>query len=201
MQYNLIVAGVGGQGSIIASHIIAEAAIRCGLHARVGETFGAAMRGGAVASHVRLGDVLAPLVPEDGADVVLALEPLEGLRVAARFLRPGGVVVSNAAPVPPVDVSTGAAAYPAPEKIAGAYERLGGRLVQIDATRLAIAAGNPKTMNVVMLGALCAAVDLPVSFQAVEEAVAARVPAKTLEVNRRAFASGFAAAGGASSRR
>jgi indolepyruvate ferredoxin oxidoreductase beta subunit len=193
MQFNLVVAGVGGQGSIIASHIIAEAAIRSNLHARVGETFGAAMRGGAVASHVRLGEVLSPLVPEDGADAVLALEPLEGLRVAVRFLRPHGAVIANTAAVPPVDVNIGAAAYPDHEQLADAYARLLARPCFLDATRLAVEAGNARAMNVVMLGALCAAIELPVSRAALEAAVAARVPPKTLEANQRAFAAGFAA--------
>ena len=86
MDKNIIVAGVGGQGSILASHIIAEAAIKAGeqkkeqINVRVGETFGAAMRGGAVASHIRIGDVYGPLVGKGKADLVLALEPLEGLR-------------------------------------------------------------------------------------------------------------------------
>jgi len=194
MQFNLVVAGVGGQGSIIASHIIAEAAIRSNLHARVGETFGAAMRGGAVASHVRLGEVLSPLVPEDAADAVLALEPLEGLRVAVRFLRPHGAVIANTAAVPPVDVNIGAAAYPDQGQLEDAYSRLLARPRFLDATRLAVEAGNARAMNVVMLGALCAAIALPVSRAALEAAIAARVPPKTLEVNQRAFAAGFAAA-------
>ena len=110
MSFDLVVAGVGGQGSILLSHIVADAAIRCdsSTRVRVGETFGAAMRGGSVASHVRIGkDVYGPLVSKAGADVVLAMEPLEGLRVSIDFLKRGGVAILNTRPWYPVDVISG----------------------------------------------------------------------------------------------
>src|SRR3990170_1844510 len=98
---NLIVAGVGGQGSVLASHIVADAAVRAGLKARVGETFGAAMRGGAVSSHIRIGeDVQGPLVAEDKLDILIALEPLEGLRIGVKYLSPTGIAILNTKAVP-----------------------------------------------------------------------------------------------------
>lgn len=189
---DLIIAGVGGQGSVLASHILAIAAIRDGLRARVGETFGAAMRGGAVASHVRMGkEVHAPLIPEDGAEVVLALEPLEGLRNAVKFLAPGGLLLTNTRAWMPVDVNIGRATYPDIEAIRGAVQRLGGKIIEIDATSLAQQAGDVRTMNVVMLGALAGTGKLPISVGALKKVVQENVPPKTIEANLRAFKLGL----------
>ncbi|MDI6884422.1 MAG: indolepyruvate ferredoxin oxidoreductase subunit beta [Hadesarchaea archaeon] len=191
-ETNLIIAGVGGQGSILASHIVATAAIRDGLRARVGETFGAAMRGGAVASHVRIGkDVSAPLVQKDGADIVLALEPLEGLRNAVKFLAKGGLLLTNTHAWIPTDVNVGRAEYPSMDSITKAVEKLGGKIITIDATSLAQQAGNVRTMNVVMLGALAGARKLPVSIETLKQVVKENVPPKTIDANLRAFELGF----------
>jgi len=192
LELNLIIAGVGGQGSVLASHIVGTAAIREGLRARVGETFGAAMRGGAVASHVRVGKgVFAPLVPKDGAEIVLALEPLEGLRNAVKFLAKGGLLLTNTHAWMPVDVNIGRAGYPSLEAIKGAVEKLGAEVVAIDATSLAQQAGNVRTLNVVMLGALAGTGKLPVSVETLKEIVRENVPPKTIEANLRAFELGF----------
>ncbi|MDI6643143.1 MAG: indolepyruvate ferredoxin oxidoreductase subunit beta [Candidatus Hodarchaeaceae archaeon] len=189
---NLIIAGVGGQGSILASHIVATAAIRDGLRARVGETFGAAMRGGAVASHVRIGkEIHAPLVPKDGAEIVLALEPLEGLRNIANFLGKGGLLLTNTRPWLPVDVNIGRAEYPSMESIKDAIDKLGGKIVEIDATSLAQQAGNVRTMNIVMLGALAATGKLPISVETLKQVIKENVPPKTIDVNLRAFELGL----------
>lgn len=192
-ELNLIIAGVGGQGSIRASHIVGIAAIREGLRARVGETFGAAMRGGAVASHVRIGKgVFAPLIAKDGAEIVLALEPLEGLRNAVKFLAKGGMLLTNTRAWVPVDVNIGRAEYPSMEAIKGAVEKLGAEVVAIDATSLAQQAGNVRTANVVMLGALAGTGKLPISVETLKEVVRENVPPKTIDANLRAFELGFA---------
>ena len=188
----LVIAGVGGQGSILASHMVALAAIREGLRARVGETFGAAMRGGAVASHVCIGpNVNAPLVPKDGAEIILALEPLEGLRNVVKFLKNGGVLITNTRPWFPVDVNIGRAKYPSMDSIRAAVEKLGGKTVEMDATKLAQEAGNVRTMNAVMLGALAATEKLPFSVETLKEVIKENVPPKTIEVNTKAFEAGF----------
>lgn len=192
-ELNLIIAGVGGQGSIRASHIVGIAAIREGLRARVGETFGAAMRGGAVASHVRIGkSVFAPLIAKDGAEIVLALEPLEGLRNAVKFLAKGGLLLTNIHAWMPVDVNIGRAEYPSMDAIKGAVEKLGAEVVAIDATSLAQQAGNVRTANVVMLGALAGTGKLPISVETLKEVVRENVPPKTIEANLHAFELGFA---------
>jgi indolepyruvate ferredoxin oxidoreductase beta subunit len=190
MQLNLIVAGVGGQGSVLASHILAEAAIAHGLAVRVGETFGAAMRGGAVASHVRMGDVAGPLVKKGGADAILALEPLEGLRIGVDYLSSEGIVVLNTRPNYPVDTSIGVFPYPPLERIRADLQSLGKTVYAFDATELAIEAGNARTLNVI-LGGLAGTGLLPFSPEVLEEALAACVPASSLESNRRAFRLGL----------
>lgn len=191
-EINLIVAGVGGQGSILASHIIAAAAIKEGLRARVGETFGAAMRGGAVASHVKIGkEIASPLIPKGGAEIILALEPLEGLRTAVNFLKKGGLVITNTHQWLPVDVNIGRAKYPTMEEIKKAVKKLGGKTVEIDGTAIAQQAGNVRTMNSVMIGALAATGLLPFSIDALREAVKENVPPKTIDVNLKAFELGL----------
>lgn len=194
MTTNVIVAGVGGQGNILASHLIAEAAIRNGersgrsVRVRVGETFGAAMRGGAVASHVRIGpDVCGPLVAEDEADLIVALEPLEGLRVGCRYLAPNGVVVISERPLPPTDVNIGACRYPTLEEIRNALAALGEAVYLVPAQELARQAGHPRTLSVVMVGAAFGTGRLPVRQEDLEETIRARVPPHTVDANLRAF--------------
>lgn len=191
---NLIIAGVGGQGSVLASHLVAMAAIRDGLHARVGETFGAAMRGGSVASHVRLGkEVHSPLISKDGADIVLALELLEGLRNSVKYLRRDGLLLTNTRAWSPTDVNIGLAKYPDVKTIEKSVKKLGGRAIIIDATSLAQQAGNVRTMNVVMLGAIAGTGKLPVSIESLKQVIRENVPRGTEKVNLRAFELGLKA--------
>lgn len=198
-MFNMIIAGVGGQGSILASHIFADAAIRASvangdndIKVRVGETFGAAMRGGAVASHVKIGsDVFNPLVPEDKADVVLGLEPLETLRIGVKYIAPGGMVIMNIRKYESVDVKTGQAEYPSISDIVSSFKKLNTHVITLDATEIAIKAGTVKVMNVVMLGALAACPKNPVPRKILEEVIKDRVPPKTIEVNLKAFELGF----------
>lgn len=191
-EINLIIAGVGGQGSVLASHLVAMAAIRDGLHARVGETFGAAMRGGSVASHIRLGkEVHSPLISKDGADIILALESLEGLRNSVKYLRKGGLLLTNTQAWSPTDVNIGLAEYPDMKTIDKSVKKLGCRTISVDATSLAQQAGNVRTMNVVMLGALAGTGKLPVSVESLKQVIRENVPRGTEEVNMRAFEMGL----------
>lgn len=198
-MFNVIIAGVGGQGTILASHIFADAAIRSSvangdndIKVRLGETFGAAMRGGAVASHVKIGsDVFSPLVPEDKADVILGLEPLETLRVGVNYIAPGGMVIMNISKYESVDVKTGQAEYPSISDIIDYFKKLNANVITLDATEIAIKAGTAKAMNVVMLGTLATCPKNPVPRKILEEVIKDRVPAKTVKVNLKAFELGF----------
>jgi indolepyruvate ferredoxin oxidoreductase beta subunit len=187
MKFSLIACGVGGQGSILSSRIIADAAIKNGYEVRVGETFGAAMRGGAVASHVKLGDIYSPLVEEDSADVILSMEPMESLRLAVKYLSPNGIVISDTKPWYPVDVNIGAAEYPSIEIIEESLLKLGKEVYLLDAGKLAAQAGHPKAANIVLIGALSALKILPVEEKYLLEAIEQRVPPKMADINIKAF--------------
>jgi indolepyruvate ferredoxin oxidoreductase beta subunit len=185
---NILLVGVGGQGVLLVSSIIAEAAIRSGADVKANEVHGMAQRGGSVQAQVRFGPkVHSPLVWEGEVDLILALEAAEALR-CAHFLKPGGLAVVSAQRIVPVTVSSGQAKYPedVEARLAAAFPRL----KLLDAPVLARAVGNPKAANLVLLGA--AAAELPSLADHWYEAIAACVPAKHLELNRQAFAAGGA---------
>ena len=191
-EFNMIVAGVGGQGSVLASHIVAEAAVTLGLRARVGETFGASQRGGKVHSHVRIGeDVYGPLCPERSLDILVGLEPNETLRLAIPYVNKDTYIITNTRKIPSMDVNIGADEYPQIDEIVANLNKLSETVVAFDATDLAIAAGNPQTMNVVMLGALASSGRLPYEVDVLREAVIQRVPTRTRDANMKAFSNGF----------
>jgi len=193
-EFNLIVTGVGGQGSVLASHIVAEAAVAQGLKTRVGETFGAAQRGGKVHSHVRIGeDVYGPLCPAESLDVLLGLEPNETLRLAVDYAGPDTLIITNTRPVPSMDANIGADAYPEIEAVIAGLKKLSSKVIGFDATEIAVEAGNERTMNVVLLGALAATGKLPYDGELLREAVMTRVPPRTVEANMRAFNDGIEA--------
>ncbi len=188
---NVIVAGVGGQGSILTSHLLAEAALKGGQGVKLAETFGAATRGGSVFAHVRLGQAWAPTIREDAADVVVSLEPVEGLRVACNYLKPGGWAVFNTHPWYPVDVTVGRAKYPSVSDITQAMSRLGAHLITLDATELAIQAGDARASNSVILGGLFALSILPIQESCLFEAMKDRWPEHLVKTNQHAYRLGF----------
>jgi len=183
---NLILTGVGGQGSVLAAHLVADAALVEGNRVKLADTFGAATRGGSVLSHVRIGEVWAPMTPQETADVIVALEPLEGLRTALKFLKPGGSVILNTRPWYPVDVNVGRVVYPSLDRIVEALEELEARVWMLEATELALRAGNARTMNVVMLGAMMQ-VHQPVREESLLQAVRQRWEDRIGQVNLRAY--------------
>lgn len=198
-MFNIVIAGVGGQGSILASHILAEAAIQTSIYhnqsetkIRVGETFGAAMRGGAVASHVKIGeDVHSPLIPENKADVILGLEPLEAFRVGVKYVKPGGIVITNIRQYESIDIKTGQVKYPSLSDIINSFQSLNSKIITLDATELALLAGTDRAMNIVMLGVLAANHKDLIPLEIWEEVIRKRVPPKFIEVNARAFELGY----------
>ena len=192
MERNYIVAGIGGQGSIKISHMIAEAAIRAHgdtYRARVGETFGAAQRGGAVASHVRIGEnVYSPLVGKGTADLVLALEPMEGLRVGVPYLSANGIAIINTVKQDPVDVKIGGELrYPEIEDILAALGEIGTRVIAFDASALAAEAGSAKVLSAVMLGAAFASGLFPFDEETILAVLKENVPESSIESNLTAF--------------
>lgn len=180
---NIVITGVGGQGVIMASYVLSQAAMADGFDVKQSEVHGMSQRGGSVLSHLRFGEkVWSPLVAQGTTDILLSFEPLEALRYI-NWLRPGGKLVYNTLRVNPSTVSSGLAEYPADihDQIRQSWDNV----VAIDANALALAAGNAKAANMVMLGAVSGG--LPFKDETWENIIAAVVPPKTVEANMRAF--------------
>lgn len=187
---NLVLAGVGGQGSVLATEIVGRAAVLAGHQVVTSEVHGMSQRGGTVVTAVRFGAAPgAPTVPLGEADFLVAFERLEALRFL-HWLRPGGTVVLNDQDIHPTVESLKAAAYP--EDVLEHIRARAGVILVTPALALARAIGNPKLASTALLGALSVVLDLP--GEAWEKAVAGAVPAHTVEANLEAFAEGARAA-------
>jgi len=187
--FNIVIAGVGGQGVLMASKVLAESALAGGLDAKQNEVHGMAQRGGSVISFVRIGEkVHSPVVTPGTADMLISFEPLEALRYA-HYLKPGGILVYNTVTINPSTVASGMAVYPADveEQIARVRPDARG----FDALAVAKEAGNAKAVNMVMVGAVMA--DLPLDPAIVTGVVGEISKGKGVEVNLRALAGGAAA--------
>ncbi len=188
--FNILIAGVGGQGVLLTSKIIAEAALRQGLDVKQSEVHGMAQRGGSVLSQVRFGDrVFSPIIAEGEADLLIGFEPLETARYL-HYLRDDGVAVYNTRTIGTIGVSTGRETYPA--DIHETIRKHAKQVHSFDATQTAVDAGEKRAVNLVLLGAVLRF--LPLGEEAIAEAVDIAVPKKALEVNRGAFAAGKAQA-------
>ncbi len=183
---NILIAGVGGQGTLLASRVLGKYAALNGMDCKLSEIHGMSQRGGSVVTHVRMGDkIYSPVVWEGGADIVLAFETLEAARVK-HYLKDTGVLLVNEEKILPMPCITGAAEYPE-----GVRESLLARknTYLIKAQEWALEAGSAKATNIVMMGALCKLMGFDKGLM--EQAVAACVPAKFAELNLKAFALGY----------
>ncbi|MFO8034462.1 MAG: indolepyruvate oxidoreductase subunit beta [Candidatus Bipolaricaulota bacterium] len=184
-ELDFLVAGVGGQGTVLASDILAEVGAAAGYEVKKSDVLGLAVRGGSVLSHVRWGnEVASPVGRLGGMDFLVAFEPLEALRGAA-FLTPGGVALINDQPVPPVSVSSGTATYPSWEEIRRVLSGAAREVHVVRASEAARRLGVVRAGNVVLLGAFSTLLEVP--QDAWESVVRARVPAKYAEANLNAF--------------
>jgi indolepyruvate ferredoxin oxidoreductase beta subunit len=183
-----LLVGVGGQGTILASNVLAELGIQLGYDSKKAEVHGMSQRGGSVISHVTWGEhVFSPVIPEGEADILIAFEKLEALRFA-NGLRPGGMALINDHEIIPVTVSSGTGKYPDDETIRAALARVTENTHWVPGVKIAEDLGNAKAANVVLLGALSKLLEMdPAPWLAVIEA---RVPPKFVELNRRAFQAG-----------
>lgn len=184
---NILLVGVGGQGTILATRILAKAAQDAGYDIKVSEIKGMSQRGGSVVTQVRLGQrVYSPLIAEGNADVILAFEKMEALRWLP-YLKAGGSIIVNDQAIAPVPVLSGAAVYP--EDCLERVMKLAPHTIVVDALNIALQCGNPKVINVVLVGLL--AKKLPIDKELWLNALQARVPEKFLDVNMKAFAEGY----------
>jgi indolepyruvate ferredoxin oxidoreductase beta subunit len=182
---NVLIAGVGGQGAVLASELMALAAMAAGHDVKQGEFHGVAQRGGSVFSHVRFGDrVYSPMAPLGAVDYLVALEKLEALRYA-HFVRPGGTIFLNDYEVAPLRIGD---ERPYPSN-ALEFLRSKGYVVQVvGATQKAMELGNHRAANVLLLGVLAAHLDIPMEIW--DGTLERRIPSKLLTLNRQAFAAG-----------
>lgn len=186
-EFNIALAGVGGQGTLLAAEAIGAASVKDGLNARVSEIHGVAQRGGAVFSSVRIGDaVFAPMFLPGKADVLLGFELLETLRNLLTASEKTLVIVNSARLIPP-EVAVGKKEYPSIEEVVEKIRCFTTKVIIIDAEELAGKAGSNLTQNSVMLGTLTAVPEFPVKDKSLLEALLELVPARYAGVNAEAF--------------
>jgi len=185
--FNIVLAGVGGQGTLLAAEVIGAAAVKDGLNVRVSEVHGMAQRGGAVVSNVRIGEgVFASTVLDGQADVLLGFEPLETVR-NLKSASEKTLVIMNTQQIPPTELAAKNTKYPSVEEILAKIHLFTGRVMVVEAAELAKKAGNRLAQNSVLLGALAAVGGFPVKAESVVEALRELVPKKHVEVNVKAF--------------
>lgn len=184
--------GVGGQGNILATKLIGEAALLSDVQVSISETHGMAQRGGVVESTAVIGGQ-SPIISDSEADVILAFEPLEALR-ALRKGNKDTVVIASLSRIQPFTVAIGNGAYPAQEKILDLLKAKAKKVVAFDALAEAKSAGNPLGVNMVMLGALVAEGDIPLSEESLRKAIETRTKKAFVEANMKCFELGIQAA-------
>ncbi len=183
MTKNIMIVGVGGQGTLLASRILGNTVINEGYDVKVSEVHGMSQRGGSVITYVKYGDkVYSPIVDKGEADIILAFELLEAYR-ALPYLKKGGKIIVNDQKIDPMPVISGIAKYP--ENIT---QKLPDATV-VDALSLAKEAGNIKAVNVVLIGVMAKSTDIP--YENWVETIKTTVPPKFLEVNLKAFELGY----------
>lgn len=186
---NCLLCGVGGQGTVLASRLIAHCAMKQGKFARTAETIGMAQRGGSVVSHVRIGDnIESALIPEGGAELLIAFEPCEAVR-ALPYLSAGSTVIVATRAIQPITGALSGKRFDADEMIAYLKKHID-RVICVDGDAIAREVGSAKVLNVALLGAASASGALSISLQEIEEALAEKLPPKVLAMNQTALALG-----------
>lgn len=185
---NVLIVGVGGQGTLLASKFLGAAAALCGKDVKVSEVHGMSQRGGSVVTCVKIGDKIAsPIIDEAEADVILAFEQLEAIRWIP-YLKKGGTVITNIQKINPMPVVSGAAKYP--ENIIEVLEKSDVELVTLDALGIAEECGSTKAVNVVLLGVLASKLtEVPQNVW--QESLKSVIPAKLYDINEKAFQKGL----------
>ena len=183
---NIMIVGVGGQGSLLASKLLGHLLLSQGYDVKVSEVHGMSQRGGSVVTYVRYGDkVYSPVIDLGEADYIVSFEILEAARWLP-YLKKDGVIVTNTQQMDPMPVITGAAEYP--ENLVNKLRATGAKVDALDCLKLATEAGSSKAVNIVLLGRLSHYFDLPAEDWLAS--LEANVPAKFLEMNKKAFALG-----------
>ncbi|MGD9209782.1 MAG: indolepyruvate oxidoreductase subunit beta [Desulfobacteraceae bacterium] len=186
----LIIVAVGGQGNLLASKVLGEAALLADIPIRMSEIHGMAQRGGVVESSIILGDAQSTIISDGEADLLVGFEPSETLRALGRC-NPDSVVITNLAPLPPFTVAIGKGTYPDLRQLTQLIRRKTARLVAFDAVELAQKAGNIMSVNMVLLGALIQSSILPITAEQIKTAITTSTKKAFVESNLKAFDLGF----------
>jgi indolepyruvate ferredoxin oxidoreductase beta subunit len=192
----LIIVAVGGQGNLLASSVLGEAALMADVPLQMSEIHGMAQRGGVVESALIFGDAVSPIISDGEADILMGFEPAETLRALAKC-NEGTVVITNLAPLMPFTVNIGMGVYPDLNQLQALIRSKTAKLIAFNAAKLAQEAGNPLSVNMVLLGALIHTGVLPLSSDQVKEAMRHKTKPAFLDANLKAFDLGFSAASAA----
>jgi len=187
--YNIIITGVGGQGNVMASRVLANMLVEKGYWVTIGETFGSSQRGGSVMSHLRISkeSSWSPQIPKGRADVVVALEPIEATRVLKDYGNPKVKILSNTRAISPVGVIAGELDYPSMEEIKKSARELASDVWFIDATDEGLRLGNPILGNIIMLGALSGVGVLPMDREGFKGVISRSIPKDKIDINLKAY--------------
>jgi len=190
---NIIICGVGGQGNILASELLAAALVEKGFNTTVGETYGVSQRGGSVMSHVRVSSLhqYGVLIPRGEADIIIGFEPIETLRVAREYGNKNTRIIFDTRPNYPLGVLVGEALYPDMESIQQELKLLCGEVEIVAATRLAQEAGNAQAANILLMGALTALPSVPLSAADYEQVLKQRFQGEVYNTNKQVFSLGY----------
>jgi indolepyruvate ferredoxin oxidoreductase beta subunit len=192
-NYNILLAGVGGQGLMLLSQVMGDACTRSGVKVVVGAQHGLAQRSGSISAHVRIGDAYSPLIPYGTADVIIAMDAMETLRYV-EFLKQGGIVIMNSRIMhPPLETAPiiknrqEKGMYVTLEQVKEQLGKVAEKVIAIDAEKVAVEAGNPRTENIVLLGAASTLGGFPVKIESLKESIGRVVPKNAVEANMKAF--------------
>lgn len=190
--YNVVVAGVGGQGNVLGTQLLGAVLVDQGYKVTIGETYGASQRGGSVMSHMRVSmtDQYGPLIPPRCADLVIALEPSEAVRVLAQYGNRNTVAIVNTRPIFPVDVTSGNLSYPEKDALMAKIIALSKKAFFLEATEKALELGNPILANIIMIGAVSGAGILSITEVELAKAIRENISSDKVDVNLKAFAIG-----------
>ncbi len=188
---SMMIVGVGGQGTLLASRVLGAVLVAAGHDVKVSEVHGMSQRGGSVVTYVRYGEsVASPVIEKGEADLILSFEALEAARWLP-YLRKDGKIITNTQQMDPMPVVTGVASYP--EDIIGKIRAAGADVTAVDALGLAMEAGSAKATNIVLIGLCARHMEFP--RESWEAAIRETVPAKFIDMNLRAFALGYGCEG------
>jgi len=189
-KQDILMVGVGGQGTVLASDILGDVALSMGLDVKKTDTLGMAQRGGSVTSHLRMGKkVWSPLISPKEADILLAFEKLEAARWV-NYVKPGGIVIINDLAIPPLSISLGTQKYPADRDIVASFKQRTTHIHMLEGSKEAGNIGDVRTLNVLMLGFLSILIPIPIELTAWHQGIARHLPEKLISMNMRAFERG-----------